>query len=315
MNALESRYRRALKWYPAAWRLNNEEAMLGTLLDAAEGQDRATPRQLELANLAIHGMGSRIGHVPSTIPAAVRDRASTAALAIGAAIALTAAMQLEVPPDNPSQTIWAEYQTFGPFASPAIIIYSAWIIALFSGMAGFPTAARSFTLATVPLSFAIRVVADSQNMGLRPTWSFLGLLVLLAVLVAAGKPGSTRSSSRWLVGWFLPALLLFAMPQILRPSWFSYQEPLWLARPELISWSPLIAVLLAAALRMAGRSAWAVAALLIGLPFTAAALMGGVGISLETAQLSLGVAIAALGPVVLLRIFGIRLRVERVSRR
>ena len=53
MIALEQQYRTALRWYSTNWRLQNEDAMLGTLLDAAEGEDRVTPRKRELANLAI----------------------------------------------------------------------------------------------------------------------------------------------------------------------------------------------------------------------------------------------------------------------
>lgn len=33
---LEARYRAALRFYPESWRLENEEAVIGTLLDRAE---------------------------------------------------------------------------------------------------------------------------------------------------------------------------------------------------------------------------------------------------------------------------------------
>lgn len=313
MSTLEQQYRKALRWYSEAWRLRNEDAVIGTLLDAAEGDNRSTPGRLELANLAIHGVASRCRELPSAVPSNVRDRASTASLAIGAAIALSAAVSLEVPPES-SQLYGFTFQTLGSFSSPAIVIYALWIVAFFSAMAGFATASRVVTLAMVPLSFVVRVWADAQGLTLRPTWSFMGLLVLLAVLVSAGRPSSTRSATRWLVAWFLPAFLVFTLPAALDsgPPWL--QEPLWLARPYVIAWSPVIAIAVAVTVALSGRVQWATAILLIGIPFSAVALTSGTGVMLETAQLSLLIALGIIGVVALLRIFGLRIRLERGTR-
>lgn len=316
MTTLEARYRAALRFYPLSWRIKNEEAVMGTLLDTAEGEGREAPRPFELANLTAHGILQRLRLVPTVVPSSVRDRASTAALAIGAAIALAATMQLESYPNRWDEFFPGEYATFGPFASPAIVVYAVWGVAFFASVAGFTTVTRWLALATIPLSFIAREVADASEMILRPTWSFLGLLVLLASLVAAGRPTSDRANLRWLLGWFLPAAIVFTLPQtLINRGGFAFQEPLWLGRPELISWAPVIAVVLALVFQFAGKPAWAAAIVLLGIPFTAAALLGTRGVSLQVAWLALVGAGIALTTVLVLRLFGIQVRVVRVPRR
>ena len=55
---LSAEYRWLMRWYPRPWRLANEEAMLGALLDQADGEGRdevtAAERVLELL------MGERV---------------------------------------------------------------------------------------------------------------------------------------------------------------------------------------------------------------------------------------------------------------
>jgi len=313
---LESRYRAALRLYPSAWRLENEEAMMGTLLDRAEGERRTTPLPRELANLWIHGIYQRVLSIPSTVPANVRDRASTAALAIGTAIAVTAAAQLESSPGRYVEFFGREYTTFGQFASPAIIVYAVWAIAFFASITGFTTATKWLVVSTIPLTVIARVVADVNGMVLRPTWGFLGLLILLAVVVASGRPASNRRGVLWLVAWFLPAAIVLTVPQILNGGdGHALQEPLWLSRPDVISWSPVIAVSLALAFRLAGKADWATALLLLGIPFTAAAIFGGREIPLDVAWLAVLITGAVITAVVLLRVFGIRVQLERVPPR
>lgn len=310
---LEERYRAALRFYPVSWRRTNEEAIIGTLLDRAEGEGRTKPRSLELLNLAIHGTLSRLRLLPVVVPPGVRDRASTAALAVGTAIALAAVMQLESTSGRYVDVFGRDYSTFGPFASPAIIVYAAWGAAFFASMVGFTTAARGVALATLPLSFAVRAVADAGDMVLRPTWSFLGLLILLACLVAAGRPAPDRASIRWLLAWFLPATLVFTLPQAVNRGGSAFQEPLWLDRSYLIWWALIIALALALVLYRARKRAWSAAILLLGLPF-AAALVGR-GASIEVVGLTALAGGAALAMVVLLRLFGFQVRLIRVPPR
>jgi hypothetical protein len=315
MSSLEQRYRTALRWYPGPWRMKNEEVVLGTLLDKAEGEGRAEPRLTELANLAANGVANHLRLIPSAIPSTVRDRASTAALAVGTAIALTAAMQLEGRPDRYMEFFGREYALFGPFASPAIIVYAAWIAAFFASIAGYATVARWITVTTIPLAIGSRVLADANDMFLRPSWTFLGLILLLSLVVLAGSPAPSRVGVRWLLAWFLPALFVFTLPQtIINRGGFALQDPLWLDRPDLLSWSPVITVAVAVTLQVAGQRFWSAAVLLVGVPFTAAAVFGG-ETSIEAATVALPIALAVFAVMILLRAFGFSVRIQRVATR
>jgi hypothetical protein len=109
---------------------------------------------------------------------------------------------------------------------------------------------------------------------------------------------------------------VLTVPQLLNGSdRYAFQEPLWLSRPDVISWSPVIALLLAVAFRLAGKTAWAPALLVLGIPFAAAAIFGGRGISLDVAWLAILITGAVITAVVLLRVFGIRIQLERVPPR
>ena len=59
MSRLEDRYRRLLRWYPLAWRLQNGEALIGTALDAAEAEGRTRPALAEAREMILHGLAQR----------------------------------------------------------------------------------------------------------------------------------------------------------------------------------------------------------------------------------------------------------------
>ena len=59
MSKLEAEYRSALRWYTAKWRRHNGEALVATLLDAAEASGRDNPSRPELRNLRSSGLRQR----------------------------------------------------------------------------------------------------------------------------------------------------------------------------------------------------------------------------------------------------------------
>jgi hypothetical protein len=59
--ALGEEYRRLLRWYPRRWRLDNEDAMLGTLLDNAEHEGRTHPTSDERAAIIRSAFAERFG--------------------------------------------------------------------------------------------------------------------------------------------------------------------------------------------------------------------------------------------------------------
>lgn len=58
---LGAEYRRLIRWYPRPWRLANEEAMLGALLDQADGEGRDEVTPAERTAIVRGGLGQRFG--------------------------------------------------------------------------------------------------------------------------------------------------------------------------------------------------------------------------------------------------------------
>ncbi|RKT33190.1 hypothetical protein DEU34_1780 [Microbacterium sp. AG1240] len=56
----QERYRRLLRWYPKAWRTENEDVVLGTLLDVADGRGGIGPSVRERWSVIVHGLGTRM---------------------------------------------------------------------------------------------------------------------------------------------------------------------------------------------------------------------------------------------------------------
>jgi hypothetical protein len=58
---LSAEYRRLMRWYPRHWRLANEEAMLGALLDQAESEGRQEPTAAERSAIVKSGLAQQFG--------------------------------------------------------------------------------------------------------------------------------------------------------------------------------------------------------------------------------------------------------------
>jgi MFS family permease len=311
--SLEARYRSALRWYPSEWRASNQDAVVGTLLDAAEADGRTRPHARELVNLAANGLATRLRRLPAAVPSGIRDRAATAALAVGAAMSLSAAMQLESASRAERFPFFAEgpLSTFGPFVSPMIVVYGVWLLGFLVGVARQHAAARWLVLATLPLGVAARLVADGTGMLLRPTWTFVLILMLLALLVALGTPVAKRSDVRTLVIWFVLALGFFTLPQTVGiPDGTPFQNPLWLDPSVPVAFLLLGGALSALVLLIAKRRGWAGAVVLVTAPFGVATLTEPFG---PSAFVTI-VGAATLALLLLLRLLGLRFRVERIPR-
>ncbi|MCI2957178.1 hypothetical protein MN032_05695 [Agromyces atrinae] len=57
---VEARFRAVLRWYPRAWREQNGEVLVATMLDAAEAEGRTAPSASDHGNAALHGTAARI---------------------------------------------------------------------------------------------------------------------------------------------------------------------------------------------------------------------------------------------------------------
>ncbi len=199
--ALEARYRAALRWYPRAWRAENADAIVGTMLDQADAAGRSTPLPGELRNLASSGMSRRFERIA---PQVVRDRVAAVALGIGTAYALIMLVASEWAPlatsgpfnqwmsSNPGEYRAPSTIGFGPFASVMVLEYGLWILAFVLVMLGWSRSAVVVLLLTVPLLAVIRSLRTDEIAVLQPTTFALVVVALVAVLATVGRPARLR---------------------------------------------------------------------------------------------------------------------------
>ena len=193
--ANEAQVRKALRWYPSNWRERNEDALLGIVLDTAE--DRGGIARADLWHLRASGLAHRLMPLISILPSAVRDRAASAALGFGLAIAVVMLVIQEWAPWATSGAGWGEPYpgaAVGPFGGWGGVLYSAWIIAAIAIVCRAVNVGRVILFATAPLSFVLVLVVANDHW-LRPSTSTLLTLALLAVTVALGKPFAFRWSA------------------------------------------------------------------------------------------------------------------------
>jgi hypothetical protein len=205
--ALEQRYRRALRWYPRAWREANADAIVGTLLDGAEGRD--APRVGEVVNLALNGLLARFGWVEKVLPAGVRDRASSLALGFGFGVTVVMLVVQEWAPWASPQEGFLEPRMIGPFAGWGGVLYCVWVLAFIAALAGLSKTARWMLAATIPFSGALMVIWTNDPW-LRPSSLGLAILGALALIAAIGRPVTSRwsylvvlSASAYGIWWVL----------------------------------------------------------------------------------------------------------------
>ncbi|GAB3607232.1 hypothetical protein GCM10027413_26410 [Conyzicola nivalis] len=238
--SLERRYRAALDWYPSAWRAENGEAMLGTLLDEAEATGREKPRLGDLANLAVFGLKSRLHRLSVAVPARIRDRVSAITLATGFSFALVMFVGAEWAPwdvRGPWNGWTADWRPmgsdvpgFGPFASAAVGLYALWIAAFVLASIGLPRIASITLLLTLPTSLVLldlgSRVETMRFVSLAPRGHVLLLLAVLAVIASFGlatRRGQRARGALWLLA--SAALALVALVGHAAPG-FTYLDAL-----------------------------------------------------------------------------------------
>jgi hypothetical protein len=187
---LEHRYRRTLRWYPSSWRAQHEEAVIGTLLDVAEGENRLRPRLGEQLNLAANGLLARIGIF---LPAQVRDGVAAVALATGTAFATGYFFFLGWAPwtaaNRAVQTPVAH--DFGPFVNPGVVLCALWALGFVLAVLGRYQITRIIMVIAILAAMAIAVVNQLPFAAwVGPSSTNLGFLGLLGALSLVGTPSS-----------------------------------------------------------------------------------------------------------------------------
>lgn len=187
--ALDRRYRKLLRAYPAGYRATRGEEILGTYLDTA-GAGRGWPSAADARDVVAGGVRQ---HLRARHATGLIDGLPVAAgLALGAA-AVLAAVWLCLVEFRP---VWPGFVTvpFGPFNSLGAVAWLGWLAAGAAGVARPGPAARRAVLAALAATVAV-VPAAALSPFDRPPLLVLVPQVALGVL-ALGVPG--RSGRR---GW------------------------------------------------------------------------------------------------------------------
>ncbi|HEY5319809.1 MAG TPA: hypothetical protein VIJ76_02930 [Galbitalea sp.] len=323
--SLESRYRRALRWYPESWREQNGSAMLATLLDVASAQSRTRPSAGELFSLAANGLRARASLLELLVPAPVRDRAAAVSLGAGGAIAVAGTlmsvqsvhvMRAEgFAQGNP----WGNpVITFGPFASLGIVLYGLWIIALIAATCGLAKTTRALLALTIPAAFVARLLSEQLHLTLFPTSTTVMFLELFAVIALVGRPTLTRklriatglAAVGAAVAIAIELLSIYRSPSA--TNWFLFERSFFWDAPW-AGWTFGV-LLVAAILCLALRSrVWAGACLVLSLPFLGLILFGSKDLTYiaQLVEPLVGVLVIAGAAVLLFRGLGLRIRITR----
>lgn len=196
MNTLESRYRRALRWYPKTWRAANEDVVVSTLLDVAEAENRSAPTFRERLDLARNGVAARLGVY---LPYWLRSGVASVALATGTAYAAIYFLfhtwapwtQAAGGPEALLAYFHPELRFFGPFVNPGVVLCAIWALAFVLAVAGRTAWARAILVLSIAIAVAMpAVIASSGATMLGPTSTNLGFLAVLALLGLAGGPAN-----------------------------------------------------------------------------------------------------------------------------
>jgi hypothetical protein len=271
---LERQYRRTLRWYPSSWRSQHEDAVIGTLLDVAEGENRSRPRLGEQLNLAANGMLTRIGLF---LPARVRDGVATVALATGTAFATVYFFFHDWAPwaaaDRARLSSWNH--DFGPFVNPGVIVCALWALGFVLALSGRHRITRIVLGVAILVGLAMPFINQLPFAGWSgPSSTDLGFFDLLAALSLVGTP-SRRGRLVIGAGVALAALLaVYAYRGAFRPRYY-LDKFLW-GTPE-YSWTlgPTLAVALfvAVCFAMARRGTTGAVIAISTLPWAAAWLV------------------------------------------
>ncbi|QHC58873.1 hypothetical protein [Rathayibacter sp. VKM Ac-2760] len=174
------RFRRALRWYPAAWRSEHGEVLLGILLDEAEERRRPGPTAGQRITLAVGGLGHRFRAGPGRSPATIGLLALVTAF-----FAFYVAVNWSPGVRSPG--------AIGPFTNPSVLAGAVFAIALWLAVAGRTGAARIAALLASALELGIALLAAAAGW-LGPGLDTAGPIAVLGLL-AVLPPRDRRTAA------------------------------------------------------------------------------------------------------------------------
>jgi hypothetical protein len=174
MSDIENEYRRLLRWYPKAWRDENEDVVVGTFLESARDHRQTHSTASDRRSIMLAGLRQR------AIGTGQRSLVATIALASGVAFAVFY-----------GDASWDPAHSFngyvGPFTNPCFIVGLLLAVALILSIRRVTAAARMVSLLAIIYSLVLGLLA----------WGFgwLGPSAPAVVLFAAfGACGLSRSN-------------------------------------------------------------------------------------------------------------------------
>jgi len=268
VDALERRYRRLLLAYPAEYRRERGDELVGILLDdAAPGRTR--PEWREAADLVLGGLRRRAGlDVVPGLAAGARN-AAPYALALAAALSGFLLLCFEGVPRLPVfEVILRPLRPASSWPTVGIVSYLCWLYALGAYSLGRPATARTALGLATAASATVPLLAAAVGLDRPPLWT-VGTLTAFGLIALVGyRPPPTHQRAitaacavTAAVG--ATALLALRMPDR-QPGWHGYYQPAITISGLLVA--AALAVVLLRAVRARPATPWLWAALLIGLP-------------------------------------------------
>src|SRR5262245_57166107 len=190
-STLERRYRTLLRAYPARYRAERGEEILGTLLDLAE-PDRRTPRFADAADLVASGLRYRLGM--GTVAGLDGGLATAAPIALCIAAGISAFAWWRVEPVTPDVHIGGS-ALFGLFRTLGPVAYLAWLVAA-AGWAVLRTGpARLLVGFAIAVTLALPFIAPLTGVDRPPLWVLMALSAF-GVLALGGYPRPLSTDER-----------------------------------------------------------------------------------------------------------------------
>lgn len=254
--------------YPAAYRAERGDEIVGTILDATPpGRMPALADQLDVVASGLRRrLGtSRIAGLDSGL-----RRAAPVALALGAGVSVFAWWRIE---PVTAGAVMGGPPLFGAFRTTAPIAYAAWIVAAMGWAVLRPAVGRALIGVALVVTLALPAATQLTAMDRPPLWVVmaLGAFGLLALLGTAPAVGAVVPTTDERLAVPAGAAAVAIIASLVTRAWppqrggFGYYYQPTLARAGLVVTLAVAAVALVALLHK-GRTEWLWATALLGLP-------------------------------------------------
>lgn len=191
-------FRRLLRWYPAAWRRRNEDAVVGVLIDEAEAAGRSRPTPSDRRSLFLGGIRERF---------LAEGRPSRATLAAFATALAFSAFYVIVVSWSPGVTFAG---TVGPFTNGTVVAVLLLLAAFISAVVNRAGASRAFAYLAALTEVGVWIVGSVVH-GLGPTLSTALLFAGLATM-AGLRPTSIIQLAKLVGATTLALVPCFIVP-------------------------------------------------------------------------------------------------------